>query len=432
MKKIVLGIIAFVLATGITACSPPPPGSGLLDAADGSVEIRVFSNLPDRTGGQGLVEQMIFDDYMRKNPGITLSVETLDDEAYKIKFKAYASGSNMPDLVSVWGQPGFISEIIEAGLLEELDETDYADYGFIEGSLDGFRSADGGLYGLPRNTDVSGIYYNKALFDRYGWEVPATFGDLLVLCGQVRGAGFAPIAIDGADKWPLSIFYHDMLTKYCGRDTAALYTRAMNSCDFASDPAFLDMAALFQDSAALLFQSGFETQGYGTARDCFVSGQSAMYYAGSWNMSMAGDEGVAPDIRKNIRVFTMPPLTDSAKGAKDIAAWFGGGHSVTSAGKEKEEALKLLAFLYRPENWSRIAWENNICMSAQDFAQYKTGSETPVQLEFIDVVQNTASISGTPLNDCGTAQFKTQCENMLQSLTTSMITPGEFVAGLGK
>jgi high-affinity Fe2+/Pb2+ permease len=69
-------------------------------------------------------------------------------------------------------------------------------------------------------------------------------------------------------------------------------------------------------------------------------------------------------------------------------------------------------------------------MSAQDFARYKTGSETHVQLKFTDIVQNASAISGTPLNDSYTAQFKTHCEGLCQSLATSMITPAQFVAGL--
>nr|WP_330372240.1 extracellular solute-binding protein [Pseudobutyrivibrio sp. MD2005] len=101
--------------------------------------MKVFSNLPDRTSGQGYIEQMLFDQYMEENPDIIIETEELDDESYKTKFKAYASGSDMPDLINVWGQPSFLDEVIDAGLIAELNPDDYADYGFIEGSLEGFR-----------------------------------------------------------------------------------------------------------------------------------------------------------------------------------------------------------------------------------------------------------------------------------------------------
>lgn len=39
-----------------------------------AVTIKVFSNLPDRKNGQGLVEQMIIDEYMAANPNVTIEV----------------------------------------------------------------------------------------------------------------------------------------------------------------------------------------------------------------------------------------------------------------------------------------------------------------------------------------------------------------------
>ena len=71
-------------------------------------------------------------------------------------------------------------------------------------------------------------------------------------------------------------------------------------------------------------------------------------------------------------------------------------------------------------------------MSAQDFAQYQTGNETPVQLEFIDIVKNATSLSGTPLNDSGPAEFKTRGEDAAQELSASMITPEDFIAKLAQ
>lgn len=69
----------------------------------GKVTLKVFSNLPDRKTGQGLVEQTIIDEYMKENPNVEIKVEALDEESYKTKFKAY-SMDGMPDVVSIWGQ----------------------------------------------------------------------------------------------------------------------------------------------------------------------------------------------------------------------------------------------------------------------------------------------------------------------------------------
>ena len=69
-------------------------------SSDEQITLKVFSNLPDRKNGQGLVEQTIIDEYMSENPNVKIEVEALDEEAYKTKFKAY-SMEGMPDVVSI-------------------------------------------------------------------------------------------------------------------------------------------------------------------------------------------------------------------------------------------------------------------------------------------------------------------------------------------
>lgn len=163
MKRKAAGAMAALMAVSVLGVY-----GNLNVKADDSITLKVFSNLPDRKNGQGLVEQTIIDDYMAENPNVTIEVEALDEEAYKTKFKAY-SMEGMPDVVSIWGQPAFLDEVLDAGGLAELNQDDYADYGFVSGSLDGFMK-DGKLYGLPRNTDVAGFYYNQKIFEDNGWE----------------------------------------------------------------------------------------------------------------------------------------------------------------------------------------------------------------------------------------------------------------------
>ena len=188
---------------------------------------------------------------------ITIEVEALDDEAYKTKFKAYASGSDMPDLVNAWGQPSFLNEIIDAGLLAELNMDDYADYGFISGSLDGF-SKEGKLYGLARNTDVMGFYYNKALFESNGWTIPTTYDELLTLAGKIQEAGLIPVSMDGSDKWPISIYVHDLMQKIDPSIKTEVQSSIANA-DF-SNPVYTQAADLMVQAVdAGMFQNGFET-----------------------------------------------------------------------------------------------------------------------------------------------------------------------------
>ena len=449
-KKIIASLLTLAMAVSLLAgCSNS--GSSTLTSSDvqdteqessaennemvqeaGSgeaVTIKVFSNLPDRKNGQGLVEQMIIDEYMAANPNVTIEVEALDEEAYKTKFKAYVM-DGMPDVVSIWGQPSFLDEVLDAGVLAELNEADYADYGFIAGSLEGFKKDDK-LYGLPRNTDIMLIYYNQKMFDDNGWKVPATYDELKKLCADIKAAGITPIAMDGGDGWPMACFLTDIFVKVAGTDYADIVRNAVAAGDFSA-PEMKEATQILVDSvAAGMFQVGYDSQDYGTTMNLFTNGQAAMYCMGSWDCSMALNEDIAPEIRDNIRAFTMPVVDGGKGGANDIAAWNGGGYAVSADSTVKEEAIKFLNYMYQPDKLSKYGWENGVGMSAQDQTAYLTGNETELQKQVMDILKNADSVSGTPINDCGPSAFKTAIESEIQGVSNGSTSVDDFLVVIG-
>lgn len=432
-KKFILAMLtATVTAAALAGCGQKDNSTNnetISKSDDGKVTIKVFSNLPDRKNGQGLVEQKIIDEYMEENQNVEIKVEALDEEAYKTKFKAY-SMEGMPDVVSIWGQPSFLDEVLDAGVLAELNEDDYADYKFVSGSLDGFKK-DGKLYGLPRNTDVAGFYYNEKMFTDNGWEIPKTYDELLTLAGKIKESGMVPLAMDGGDGWPMAVYLSDILFKLAGDDYAGIVSDAVSNADF-SNPSFIEAAQLLKKSADEgLFQNGYDSQDYGTAMNLFTNGQAAMFYMGSWEASMALNEDISEEIRDNIRVFTMPVIEGGKGTATDIAAWNGGGYAVAESSEVKEEAIKFLNYMYQPDKLSKYGWENGVGMSAQDQSEYMTGNETKLQMQFVDAVNAAISLSGTPINDCGPSAFKTSIESEIQSVSNGSTSVDDFLSTIG-
>ncbi|QIB55273.1 ABC transporter substrate-binding protein [Blautia producta] len=432
-KKFILAMLtATVTAAALAGCGQKDNSTNnetISKSDDGKVTIKVFSNLPDRKNGQGLVEQKIIDEYMEENQNVEIKVEALDEEAYKTKFKAY-SMEGMPDVVSIWGQPSFLDEVLDAGVLAELNEDDYADYKFVSGSLDGFKK-DGKLYGLPRNTDVAGFYYNEKMFTDNGWEIPKTYDELLTLAGKIKESGMVPLAMDGGDGWPMAVYLSDILFKLAGDDYAGIVSDAVSNADF-SNPSFIEATQLLKKSADEgLFQNGYDSQDYGTAMNLFTNGQAAMFYMGSWEASMALNEDISEEIRDNIRVFTMPVIEGGKGTATDIAAWNGGGYAVAESSEVKEEAIKFLNYMYQPDKLSKYGWENGVGMSAQDQSEYMTGNETKLQMQFVDAVNAATSLSGTPINDCGPSAFKTSIESEIQSVSNGSTSVDDFLSTIG-
>lgn len=443
MKKKILSLVmvAAMAASILAGCGSGDGGSKPAETGAANAEtsgsagsgetvtLKVFSNLPDRKTGQGLVEQTIIDDYMAENPNVKIEVEALDEEAYKTKFKAY-SMEGMPDVVNIWGQPAFLDEVVAAGVLAELNPDDYADYKFIEGSLNGF-TYDGKLYGLPRNTDVAVFFYNQKMFEDNGWSVPTTYDELLSLAGTIKDAGIIPLAMDGGDGWPMAVYLSDILFQLTGSDCSGIISNAVSTGDF-TDPSIVKATELLKQAAdAGLFQNGYDSQDYATAQNLFTNGQAAMFYMGSWESSMALNEDIPEDIRTNIRVFTMPLVDGGAAAATDIAAWNGGGYAVSANSEVKEEAIKFLNYMYQPDKLSKYGWEFGVGMSAQDQSEYMTGNETELQMQIVDLVNNATNVSGTPINDCGPSTFKTSIESEIQSVSNGSKSVDDFLSAIG-
>lgn len=435
-KKILKTLLAATLAsTMLAGCGNDASGGGTSSSGGASsggnetVTLKLFSNLPDRKTGQGLVEQMLIDEYMEQNKNVKIEVEALDEEAYKTKFKAY-SMEGMPDVVSIWGQPAFLDEVVDAGVLAELDQNDYKDYKFVEGSLDGY-TYDGKLYGLPRNTDVQCIFYNQKMFEENKWEIPETYDDLIALAGKIDEKGIIPMAMDGGDGWPMAVYLSDVLYKLVGSDYQNVVSNAVKNGDF-TDANIKKATELLKKAAdAKLFQNGYDSQDYGTAMNLFTNGQAAMFYMGSWESSMALNTDIPEDVRNNIRAFTMPVVDGGKASATDILAWNGGGYAVSANSKVKDEAIKFFNFMYQPDKLSKYGWENNVGMSAQDQSEYMTGNETELMKQIVDILNKSTNVSGTPVNDCGPSAFKTSIESEIQGVSNGSSSVDDFLKAIG-
>lgn len=432
LKKSLCLSLTCVLLSGLVGCGKTTTTTKTpTSAAEKQVSIKFLSNLPDRATGQGMLEQTLIDSYVKENPNVKVTVEALQDEPYKQKFTTYAASNSIPDVFMVWGQPSFFNPIMEHGYAAELKEDDFKDYGFFNGALDGFTS-DGKLYGLPRNTDFMVLYYNKAIFEKYGVKLPTTYEDIIEASKIFRKNNVAPISMNGKDKWAMSILFQDLVLKQSG-DQSLMNAGLAGTTKVTSDPSFIKAA---QDVKALMdvkgFQDSFVTADYGAANNLFAQGKAAMYYMGSWEVGMDTNKDFSDDFKKNVDV-TIFPAPSTAKGkASDLAAWNGGGYSVSANSEVKDESIKLLKYMMKPDNWAKQGWQKSGVVPAQKYEQFLTGNESNLQKKVSEILSNSTSVSGTPWNDSLTPDFKTNAENITQEFFAGIKTPEQFLQEIEK
>ena len=395
-------------------------------ATDEKITLKFFTALADRANGSGKVEQDIIDAYMKENPNVKIEVEALQDEPYKSKIKVYASSNQLPDIIQSWGQPSFLSPLLDNNLLLELNSADFEGAQFVSGSMDGF-SKEGKLYGLPRSADYMVMFYNKKIFADNGIEVPKTTADLLAAVKTLRTNKINPIAMNGMDAWTLPIWYEFVAQRQNG-DFNKMDEAVARTISF-TDPSLVAAATEMQEFAkAKGFADGWLTADYGAARNLFGQGQAAMFFMGAWESGLATDVNFSEEFRNNVGAFAFP-ASDKGK-ATDVAAWYGGGYSVSKDSKHPEAAVEFLKYFFAPENWSKMLWQAGAGTPAQKFDEFLTGNETQLQKELVEVFSSMTASSGTPLQDIGNDEFKQKVMEAHQSLLSDTTTPADFAKAL--
>ncbi|MFC5471537.1 ABC transporter substrate-binding protein [Cohnella suwonensis] len=403
-------------------------GNGGNGSGESKVTLRFFSNLPDRKSGQGLAEQTVIDNYIKENPNVKIDVETLAEEPFKNKLKAYMSSNEPIDISMVHGGAE-LSTLVQAGYVKELDPKAYEgeQFNFLPGVYKSFTFNDK-LYGLPRNSDYEVIYYNKKLFEDNGVKVPTTFSELIDAAKAFRDKGIAPMSTNGKDLWSFGLMYQNIVQRYSGDQNLILDTIDKKK-KLAEDDSFLKAAQyLAQLRDVKIFQDSFMTADYGASQNLFAQGKAAMWYMGSWEAGMATNASLPEEFRDNLGVIQFPIAEDGKGKIDDLIAWNGGGYVLVSSSKHPEEAKKFFDYLMSANQWAKTAWDTGAAVPAQKYEL--TGSESEVQKKLTDILVKATSTAGASFIDYGTPKYKDDTQNAFGKFFAGNQSPEDLVAAL--
>ncbi|MEK3901951.1 ABC transporter substrate-binding protein [Paenibacillus sp. FSL R7-0179] len=403
---------------------------GTTGSTDKEVTLRLFSNLPDRKSGQGLAEQMVIDNYIKANPNVKIDIETLAEEPFKNKLKAYMASNEALDVTMVHGGAE-LNTLVQAGYVKELDPKEYEGdtYKFLPGVYKSFTFNDK-LYGLPRNSDYEVIYYNKKLFDDNGIKIPTTYAELLEAGKQFRAKGIEPMSMNGKDLWSFAAFFQDLVVRLTGDQNLMLDAVAKKK-NFTGDENFTKAAELLaQARDTKLFQESFMTADYGASQNLFTQGRAAMWYMGSWEAGMATNDKLPEDFRNNVNVLKFPVVEGGKGKDTDLLAWNGGGYSLVSSSKHPEEAKKFFDYMMSADQWAKIVWDTGAAVPAQKYEL--TGKESELQKQLTEVLTGATSTAGSIALDSGTPKFKDDAQNAFGKFFAGGSTPEQLLADLQK
>jgi raffinose/stachyose/melibiose transport system substrate-binding protein len=307
----------------------------------------IYTTPPELTA---LAEQLA-QEYMDANPGVTIALTHLENEAFKERLATVMQSGDPPDLFQSWGG-GVMWNYAEAGLLRDITPEITADNNAWRDSFNSqaalnLYSYNGAYYGVPMTFGVVGFWYNTRLFAEAGIEAPpTTWTEFLTAVQMLRDAGITPIALGGRDKWPGHFWWVYLAIREGGQEAfEAAYTREGS---FA-DPAFVAAGERLQELIALEpFQTDFMAMGYGQQAALIGNGEAAMELMGQWAPGVqAGNSTSGTGLPEGeLGWFPFPLVEGGAGTPTDV---LGGGDGIAVGVNAPDAAVDFLRFLTTPE-----------------------------------------------------------------------------------
>ena len=230
------------------------------------------------------------------NPGFTMDIQYVADKpSYLQKVKTYAASDELPDMFNV-DADAYTNILLENGLIQDITpviEENGLDEIFLAAPLAWGRTSDGVQIAIPIDYSIEVFWYNKAIFEDAGIEIPKTFDEFLDICETLKTAGYTPISVAGKEQWTL-LRYIDMVTYKYG-DNQYLFDLARNKVDFSGEIG--TKGSQFLADLGQYFQEGFASTDYTSAKEYFAGGNAAIYYNGTWDLDSFMNENLSEDMQ---------------------------------------------------------------------------------------------------------------------------------------
>lgn len=259
----------------------------------------------------------------------------------------------------------------------------------IKSSMQPQITFQGKIYGLPLwEYSVSGILYNKELFNKYGIPVPSDREQFDEACERLLAHGVTPIYMAAKDIWPLNPQYGlDPLVRKYPHVIEDLNTNRTRFSDLK------EVGELIEDYKRMAsngyFGDNYLNNNWDGQAAALVSGQYAMALA--WDVYLYSD--VEPQYPGMAEKFGIMPFF---LGSPEAVSFEGPNAAMLMVNKSSphlREAMEFIRFLAKPENLN-YAFEN--IASETNFTSVTSNRPTSQYLEAKQLIERYENPSITP------------------------------------
>lgn len=359
MKKHLAALTAWTLClcTLLSGCSSSPSDTGQSSdssSGHGDKTITYWSigtSEPDATILQRAVDK--FNETTKS--GYTVELINYPTDNYKEKLTIAMSSGECPDIYTNW-TGGPLLEYINAGYAQPITDKVKAlglDKKIMPSALNQGTINDE-LYALPFfNIAIEGFFYNKEIFEEYGFEEPETLSELEAICDALVENNITPFALANASKWTGSMYFMGLATRYGGLEP---FNNAYNGSGSFEDECFEYAGTKIQEWVKKgYFPEGVNSLSFDDGQDKQLMYQetAAMMLQGSWQTSTFSAD--SKEFYAKIGWFPFPAIEGSSADTSIQIGTVGDIFMTFNCTGEKLDAALEMASLYFEDEAIQLA-----------------------------------------------------------------------------
>ncbi len=302
-------------STKATEAGDLAAGAGDSNAASDESKEIVFWNIATESPDKDIMEYAV--DKFNKNTksGYTIKMIPTQNDTYKEKLVIAMSSGECPDMYTSWSG-GPMNEYIESGFAQPIDDLFNASElpdKIMEAAV-AQASYNGKIYAVPiTNVSISGVFYNKEMFEKYGLEVPKTISELEKVSDAFVKNGITPFALANGSKWTGSMYFMDLAARKGGLEP---FQKAVDGSGTFEDESFIYAGQKIQEWV----KKGYFPEGVnslseddGQAKQLMYQETAAMLCCGSWYTGNFQSDSA--EFYKKIGWFSFPAVDGSSADA---------------------------------------------------------------------------------------------------------------------
>nr|WP_027870289.1 extracellular solute-binding protein [[Eubacterium] cellulosolvens] len=245
---------------------------------------------------------------------------------------------------------------------------------------------EGNMYVFPFSGQEYVLwYYNKAIFEENGIEVPKTYDDLEKVIKALKEKDITPLALFAQEGWNATAAFDVVATRYNNGGVKDLDTGKAA----IGDPEYVEAAKMLEKLVKDgLFQKDATTTNYDNANSMFKTGKAAMILNGQWYIEEATEA-----LGDNVDWMYYPAKDEKAYEANKNAFSGGGsssGFAVNPDGKNADDAAIVAEFIAEKYCEAKVLKRHNPLVAIDTGLQSE--SELPAMMQKLsDEIPNITS-----------------------------------------